>query len=108
MTATQVPAALGRRVLAMLATLGNAAIFFIDMARHVPGSLRRFYLTIAQVHAIGDRSLIIIAASGGTVGLVLALQGYITLSRYGAAESLGLLVALALVREMGPVVTALL
>ena len=52
--------------------------------------------------------MIIIAASGATVGLVLALQGYFTLSRYGSAEQLGLLVALAMVREMGPVITALL
>jgi phospholipid/cholesterol/gamma-HCH transport system permease protein len=100
--------ALGAGVLATLATIGHAALFFVDLLRHVPAALRRPFLVVAQVHAIGNRSLIIIAASGATVGLVLALQGYITLSRYGAAESLGLLVALALVREMGPVVTALL
>ena len=101
-------ASLGRRALGILATLGHATALFVDLVRNCPQSLRRPYLTTAQVHAIGNRSLIIIAASGATVGLVLALQGYITLSRYGAAESLGLLVALALVREMGPVVTALL
>ncbi len=99
---------LGRRALDSLAVLGGAAAFFLDLIRNVPASLRRVSLTIVQVHAVGNRSLVIIAASGATVGLVLALQGYITLSRYGAAESLGLLVALALVREMGPVVTALL
>lgn len=99
---------LGRRALALLAELGHASAFFVDLVRNSPRCLRRFSLTLAQIFAIGNRSLIIIAASGATVGLVLALQGYITLSRYGAAESLGLLVALALVREMGPVVTALL
>jgi len=101
-------ARLGRWALAILATLGHAAAFFADLVRNTPQCLRRPYLTTAQVHAIGNRSLIIIAASGGTVGLVLALQGYYTLSRYGATESLGLLVALALVRELGPVITALL
>jgi phospholipid/cholesterol/gamma-HCH transport system permease protein len=100
--------AVGAYVLAVLGHLGRATLFLLDLARHVPGALRRPYLCVAQVHSIGNRSLIIIAASGATVGLVLALQGYITLSRYGAAESLGLLVALALVREMGPVVASLL
>jgi len=108
MTPAALSAGLGRRALGVLQSLGHAAAFFVDLVRNVPQSLRRFGLTVAQIHAIGNRSLVIIAASGGTVGLVLALQGYITLSRYGAAESLGLLVALALVREMGPVVTALL
>jgi phospholipid/cholesterol/gamma-HCH transport system permease protein len=60
------------------------------------------------VHFLGNYSLAIIAVSGLFVGFVLGLQGYYTLSRYGAAESLGLLVALSLVRELGPVVTALL
>jgi len=98
----------GAWLLRQLSTLGHATAFFVDLVRHAPGSLRRFGLTIAQIHSIGNRSLIIIAASGATVGLVLALQGYITLSRYGQAASLGLLVALAMVREMGPVITALL
>ena len=63
---------------------------------------------LAQVHAIGNRSLVIIAASGLAVGFVLALQMYYALVTYGAAESLGLVVNLSLVRELGPVVTALL
>jgi phospholipid/cholesterol/gamma-HCH transport system permease protein len=103
------PAArLGAWALDQLAGLGHAAAFFADLARNVPESLRRFGLIVAQIEAIGNRSVIIIAASGATVGLVLALQGYYTLSRYGSAEQLGLLVALAMVREMGPVITALL
>jgi len=101
-------AELGRRALAVLGILGHSAAFFVELVRNAPRSLRRPYLTTVQVHAIGNRSLIIIAASGIAVGLVLALQGYITLSRYGATESLGLLVALALARELGPVITALL
>jgi phospholipid/cholesterol/gamma-HCH transport system permease protein len=63
---------------------------------------------VAQVHAIGNRSLVIIVASGMAVGFVLALQMYYALVRYGASESLGLVVNLSLVRELGPVVTALL
>ncbi|HYA65762.1 MAG TPA: lipid asymmetry maintenance ABC transporter permease subunit MlaE [Burkholderiaceae bacterium] len=98
----------GRWALNVLATLGHASAFFVDLARNAPRSLRRPYLTTAQVQAIGNRSVVIIGASGATVGLVLALQGYITLSRYGATDSLGLLVALALARELGPVLTALL
>lgn len=100
--------ALGRRTLNVLRGLGQSAIFFVDLVRSLPAALSRFYLTIAQIHAIGNYSLVIIAASGLAVGFVLALQGYYTLSRYGATESLGLLVALSLVRELGPVVTALL
>jgi hypothetical protein len=63
---------------------------------------------VTQIHAIGNRSLVIILASGMAVGFVLALQMYYALVTYGAAESLGLVVNLSLVRELGPVVTALL
>jgi phospholipid/cholesterol/gamma-HCH transport system permease protein len=61
-----------------------------------------------QIHFIGNYSLVIIAVSGMFVGFVLGLQGYNTLNRYGSEQALGLLVALSLVRELGPVVTALL
>jgi phospholipid/cholesterol/gamma-HCH transport system permease protein len=71
-------------------------------------ALRRFGLVVVQIHAIGNRSLVIILASGMAVGFVLALQLYNTLITFGAAESLGLVVNLSLVRELGPVVTALL
>ncbi len=101
-------AALGAVALSILRALGHNAHFFVDLLRNVPAALRRFYLVVAQIHAIGNYSLVIIVASGMAVGFVLGLQGYYTLTRYGAAESLGLLVALSLVRELGPVVTALL
>lgn len=87
---------------------GHAAFFFADLLLAVPASLRRFGLVVAQIYAIGNRSLIIIMTSGLAVGFVLALQMYYALVAYGAAESLGLIVNLALVRELGPVVTALL
>ena len=101
-------AALGRRVLDVLRAFGHAAFFFVDLLRAVPASLRRFSLVVAQIHAIGNLSLVIILASGLAVGFVLALQMYYALVACGAAESLGLIVNLALVRELGPVVTALL
>ena len=87
---------------------GHAAFFILDLLRALPASLRRFDLVVAQIYAIGNRSLIIIMASGLAVGFVLALQMYYALVAYGAAESLGLIVNLALVRELGPVVTGLL
>ena len=71
-------------------------------------NLRRFGLVRDQIHFLGNYSLAIIAVSGLFVGFVLSLQGYYTLQRYGSAEALGLLVTLSLVRELGPVVTALL
>ena len=61
-----------------------------------------------QVHFIGNYSLVIISVSGLFVGFVLGLQGYYTLVRYGSEQALGVLVALSLMRELGPVVTALL
>ena len=101
-------ARLGATTLANMRGWGHAAFFFVELLREVPAAMRRFSLVVAQVHAIGNRSLVIILSSGLAVGFVLALQMYYALVRYGAAESLGLVVNLSLVRELGPVVTALL
>jgi phospholipid/cholesterol/gamma-HCH transport system permease protein len=101
-------ARLGVWALGMLRGLGRNAYFMVELLRVVPAAFRRFYLVVVQLNAIGVNSMVIIVSSGLAVGFVLALQGYYTLTRYGAAESLGLLVALSLVRELGPVVTALL
>ena len=101
-------ARLGAIALEQFRGWGHAAFFFLELLRAVPASLRRFGLVVAQIHAIGNRSLVIILASGLAVGFVLALQMYYALVTYGAAESLGLIVNLALVRELSPVVTALL
>ena len=70
--------------------------------------LRRPRLVVREVYFTGVLSLIIILVSAFFVGMVLGLQGYNTLQRYGSSEAIGVLVALALVRELGPVVTALL
>ncbi len=99
---------LGRHVLDALSAWGHGAVFFFELLLALPASLRRFGLVVGQIHAIGNRSLVIILASGLSVGFVLALQMYYALVTYGAAESLGLIVNLSLVRELGPVVTALL
>lgn len=99
---------IGQAVLAMLGRWGHGAMFFLELLLAVPMALRRFGLVVAQIHAIGNRSLVIILASGLSVGFVLALQMYYALVTYGASESLGLIVNLSLVRELGPVVTALL
>lgn len=99
---------LGARAMVVLRALGHNAFFFLDLLRHMPSALRRFSLVAAQIHAIGNYSLLIIVASGLAVGFVLALQMYYALVTYGAAESMGLIVNLALVRELGPVVTGLL
>jgi phospholipid/cholesterol/gamma-HCH transport system permease protein len=100
--------ALGQATLRMFAALGHAAYFSVDLLRFLPSSLRRFGLVVDQIYAIGYRSLTLIAAAGFAVGCVLALQMYYALVPFGAAESLGLVVNLSLVRELGPVVTALL
>lgn len=71
-------------------------------------SFRRFHLTVREIYFTGVMSLIIIVVSAFFVGMVLALQGYNTLQKYGSSEAIGVLVSLALVRELGPVVTALL
>ncbi|MDO9197803.1 lipid asymmetry maintenance ABC transporter permease subunit MlaE [Rhodoferax sp.] len=91
-----------------LADLGQGARLFIRLLASLGGSLKRFGLIRDQIHFLGNYSLVIIGVSGLFVGFVFGLQGYYTLQRFGASESLGLLVTLTLVRELGPVVTALL
>lgn len=91
-----------------LASLGLAARLGLALLGRLPAALARFGLIRDQLYFLGNKSLSIIGVSGLFVGFVLALQGYYTLQRYGSAEAVGLLVALSLVRELGPVVTALL
>ncbi|MFN7288132.1 MAG: lipid asymmetry maintenance ABC transporter permease subunit MlaE, partial [Burkholderiales bacterium] len=87
---------------------GSFVLLFFSLLSRMGPVLRRGRLIAAQTHFLGNHSLAIILVSGLFVGLVLGLQGYYTLRRYGSEEALGLLVALSLVRELGPVVTALL
>ena len=101
-------ARLGRSTRAQLAALGQATRLLGQLLGLLPATLARFRLVGEQIHFLGNYSLAIIGVSGLFVGFVLGLQGYYTLQRYGSAEALGLLVALSLLRELGPVVTALL
>lgn len=101
-------ASLGYAVRSKLEDLGGAARLFVRLVQLSPVALARFSLVRDQLFFLGNLSLAIIAVSGLFVGFVLGLQGYYTLQRYGSSEALGLLVALSLVRELGPVVTALL
>jgi len=100
--------ALGRRVSRILTGLGGFTRLFGTILAGSATAVRRPQLVSHQVHFIGNASLVIIAVSGLFVGFVLGLQGYYTLNRYGSEQALGLLVALSLTRELGPVVTALL
>ena len=99
---------LGQSVRSKLAELGFAARLFVKLFALTPSTLLRFGLVRDQIFFLGNYSLAIIAVSGLFVGFVLGLQGFYTLQRYGSSEALGLLVALSLVRELGPVITALL
>lgn len=99
---------LGRSGLQALERLGRAHLLLVGIVGGVPGLLAHPRLLVLQIHNIGVRSVLIVAVSGFFVGMVLGLQGHHVLSGFGAAESLGLMVAASLVRELGPVVTALL
>ena len=99
---------LGSRTLEAIERIGFAARFFAAILLRSGTAFSRFGLTIREIYFSGVLSLIIILVSGLFVGMVLALQGYETLQTFGAEESLGILVALSLVRELGPVVAALL
>ncbi len=99
---------LGHRVTSARWRRGFASRFLLMILVYSGTSLRRFHLTIREIYFSGVMSLIIILVSGLFVGMVLGLQGYDTLERYGSSSALGVLVALSLVRELGPVVAALL
>ena len=100
--------AIGRYVIGGLERAGYGTRLFVRLVLEFFPLLRRPRLVTKQIHFLGNYSFVIIAVSGLFVGFVLGLQGYYTLNRYGSEQALGLLVALSLVRELGPVVTALL
>lgn len=102
------PATVGFAVRSKLADMGVGARLFVRLVSLVGPTFARFRLVVDQLFFLGNKSLSIIAVSGLFVGFVLALQGYYILQRYGSAEAVGMMVALSLVRELGPVVTALL
>lgn len=99
---------LGRETLKGLSKLGRSLLFLLHALSGFAGLFRRPRLIVAQIFTVGVHSLLLISISGLFVGMVLALQGFNVLSDFGAEESLGVMVAASLVRELGPVVTALL
>ncbi len=99
---------LGFSLTSRMARLGFASKFFVMTLLYSGTALRRFHLVVREVYFTGVMSMIIILVSGLFVGMVLGLQLYQTLQTYGSASALGTLVALTLVRELGPVVAALL
>ena len=100
--------ALGAWFMARLERLGQGAMFIANVLWTCGAALRRPGLIVHQLYGVGVLTMLIILVSGLFVGLVLGLQCYYTLSDFGAESSLGLLVALSLTRELGPVVAALL
>jgi phospholipid/cholesterol/gamma-HCH transport system permease protein len=99
---------LGRWGLGTFERLGRGHLFLLQMLAGIPELFLRFSLVIHQLYSVGVLSVLIILVSGLFVGMVLGLQGYNTLVDFGAEDSLGVMVSLSLVRELGPVVTALL
>ena len=99
---------LGFRTVGLVAHLGRIAAFIGSIGLHTVRPPWRMRRLVGEVFDVGVLSLAIVCLSGATVGAVLGLQGYTTLARFGAENSLGAVVGLSLVRELGPVLTALL
>ena len=105
---TAAVARLGGLVVAGLEDMGRLALFTGRVAATLVVPPARFRAFVDEVYKLGVLSLVIIGVSGFAVGMVLGLQGYNTLVRFGATNSLGAVVGLSLIRELGPVLTALL
>jgi phospholipid/cholesterol/gamma-HCH transport system permease protein len=99
---------LGDYALESLEKLGRSNLFMLHVLKGFPDLYFRFRLLVVQLYSVGVLSILIIGVSGLFVGMVLSLQGYYILSDFGAEQTLGVMVAASLVRELGPVVTALL
>lgn len=99
---------LGHRTLKISAVFGRATLLLFGALSGRPRPIKNFPLLVKQLHSVGVQSLAIIVLSGLFIGMVLSLQGYVILIDFGAEGALGQMVALSLLRELGPVVTALL
>ena len=99
---------LGASSINILERLGRASIFFANILLSIPSVLIRPRLLFSQMYSVGVLSFSLIVISGLFVGMVLALQGFYTLSDFGAEGMLGVMVAASLVRELGPVVAAII
>jgi phospholipid/cholesterol/gamma-HCH transport system permease protein len=98
----------GRKGIDFWAALGRSGIFLVRAIFGLSLSIKGLRFLIKQLYHVGVLSLVIIIVSGLFIGMVLALQGYNILVDYGSEQAVGQMVALTLVRELGPVVTALL
>ena len=101
-------AALGHRGIKTIATFGRAGLMLFNAVVGKPEFRKHAPLLVRQLYNVGVLSMLIIIVSGLFIGMVLGLQGYLVLTTYSAETSLGMLVALSLLRELGPVVAALL
>lgn len=99
---------IGAKTLAFIQTIGAHALFLLNIISLLPQSLLRFRLTIRQMYFSGVLSVLIIAVSGLFVGMVIGLQGYTQLAKFKSADVLGFMVAASLLRELGPVLAAIL
>ena len=99
---------IGQQCLSIFERLGRGTLFLAQVILASGSALLRFRLVVQQIYSVGVLTLVIVLVAGLFVGMVLSLQGYYTLVQFGAEESLGVLVSLTLVRELGPVVAALL
>src|SRR5689334_6735809 len=99
---------LGDYGLRQVRQVGKAGILLLNSIFRLPNFRKEFSLVIQQIYSEGVLSLLIIIVSSLFIGMVLALQGYHTLAKFGAAQQLGPLVALSVTRELGPVVSAIL
>ena len=99
---------IGAKTLAFIQMLGSNVLFLLKIVLLLPQSLLRFRLTIRQMYFSGVLSVLIIAVSGLFVGMVIGLQGYTQLAKFKSADVLGFMVAASLLRELGPVLAAIL
>jgi phospholipid/cholesterol/gamma-HCH transport system permease protein len=100
--------ALGRSTLTMIRSVGAASWMLSGALLSRPNFRKSWPLLLKQIEVLGWQSLMIICVSGLFIGMVLSLQGFVILVDFGAESALGQLVSLSLLRELGPVVTALL
>lgn len=99
---------IGAKTLAFVRILGAHTLFLFHILRLLPQSLLRLRLTVRQMYFAGVLSVLIVAVSGLFVGMVLGLQGYTQLAKFKSADVLGYMVAASLLRELGPVLAAIL
>ncbi len=99
---------LGRSAIDIVTVLGRSGLFLVHALLGRGGAGSSFQLLVRQLYSVGVMSLVIIVVSGMFIGMVLALQGFSILTKYGSEQAVGQMVALTLLRELGPVVTALL